>query len=99
MPSVIESWYSGSNVTLDTNWTSSQQQNGKFLGYYIAIGAILVCTWLFQSKKEPAVSVPFYKASKSKWMFDAETQIRNSYSKVSNWFADLKLDSIKTRHG
>lgn len=55
---------------------------GRHLTYYVAIGSILTVVWLLQRKKKLEVDVPFYKAAKTKWMFDSETQILDSYRKV-----------------
>jgi hypothetical protein len=55
---------------------------GRHLSYYIAIGALLFVGWLLFSKRQKHVDVPFYKAAKTKWMFDAETLILDSYTKV-----------------
>lgn len=57
----------------------------KHLSYYIALGAVLLVAYLFQSlqsTKTRRVEVPFYKVSKMKWMFDAENLVRDSYNKV-----------------
>jgi hypothetical protein len=62
----------------------------KHLGYYVAIGAVVFAAWLLQTlqaRKQKQVDVPFYKAGKMKWMFDAETLILDSYSKVRGWRA------------
>lgn len=59
----------------------------QHLSYYVAIGAILLVAWLFQSSqtsKTNRVKAPFYKASLLKWYFDAETLVRDSYTKVRN---------------
>lgn len=55
---------------------------GKHISYYVAISAMLIVAWLFQSRKQRVSAIPFYKAAKTKWMFDAETLIRDSYGKV-----------------
>ena len=60
---------------------------GQHLSYYVALGAILLAAYIFQSlqsSKSKHVEVPFYKASKMKWMFDAETLVRDSYNKVGH---------------
>lgn len=57
----------------------------QHLSYYVAIGAILLVAWLFQTSqtsKTKGVKAPFYKASILKWYFDAETLVRDSYTKV-----------------
>lgn len=79
---------------------------GKHISYYVAIGAILVAAWVLQSRK-PKLPVPFYKAAKTKWMFDAETLIRDSYAKVScsvrvdtgnsNIFHSFAMASIRSK--
>lgn len=57
---------------------------GKRFGYYLVITALLLVVWFMQSRKQTSVlGVPFYKASKTKWIFDAETLIKDSYTKVS----------------
>lgn len=58
----------------------------KHFSYYIAFGAALLVAYLFQSvqsTKSRQVEAPFYKASKMKWMFDAENLVRDSYNKVN----------------
>jgi hypothetical protein len=59
---------------------------GRHVSYYVAVGTVLLVAWLFRwrrSQQPPLAHVPFYKAGKTKWMFDAETAILDSYSKVS----------------
>lgn len=53
--------------------------------YYATIGLVLVSIWLYQSIQASnitKVKVPYYKASILKWYFDAESLVRDSYSKV-----------------
>jgi hypothetical protein len=67
------------------------------LSSYIAIGCVLLVACLFRSnkqKKAQHVDVPFYNAAKTKWFFDAETLVRDSYNKVY-----LAKASIPTYHG
>lgn len=53
------------------------------LTYYLAISVVLFLAWTWRSRKPASgVDAPFYKASKLKWMFDAETLIIDSYNKV-----------------
>jgi hypothetical protein len=61
----------------------------KHISYYVAIGTILLVAWLMQSKKQKQIHAPFYKAAKMKWWFDAETLVKDSYSKV--WTTTLSL--------
>ena len=53
---------------------------GRNLTYYLALGGLLFLAWAWRNRG-PAWA-PFYKASKLKWMFDAESLILDSYSKV-----------------
>lgn len=56
---------------------------GRNLTYYVALGGLLFLAWAWRNSR-PAlvVDAPFYRASKLKWMFDAESLILDSYSKV-----------------
>lgn len=56
---------------------------GKRASYYIAITIVLLTVWLVRSRKRTSnLELPAYKASKTKWIFDAETLIKDSYIKV-----------------
>jgi hypothetical protein len=56
---------------------------GHCTGYYIAVTIFLIAIWFFLPKKQTShLEIPFYKASKTKWIFDAETLIKDSYTKV-----------------
>lgn len=56
---------------------------GKDLTYYLAFGLIIFLTWVWRNRSPKlVVDAPFYEASKLKWMFDAESLILDSYSKV-----------------
>ncbi|KAI1366518.1 cytochrome P450 [Xylaria arbuscula] len=70
------------SLTLATNDITHQiQANGRFI-YYAALGAIAFCVLLFHSpKRGPHVSAPFYEVSRMKWMFSADTLIKDSYCK------------------
>ncbi|OHW96647.1 cytochrome p450 [Colletotrichum incanum] len=63
---------------------------GRHMSYYVAIGTILLVAWLFQSRKKKLPEMPFYEAAKTKWMFDAETLIRDSYSKFRDTVYQIK---------
>jgi hypothetical protein len=58
--------------------------HGSHLNYWLALGFVLFSAFLIKSgrRKHAGVDVPFYKASKMKWMFDAENLVRDSYNKV-----------------
>lgn len=56
---------------------------GHCTAYYIAVTIFLIAIWFFLPKKQTShLEIPFYKASKTKWIFDAETLIKDSYTKV-----------------
>lgn len=56
---------------------------GKRTGYYITFTLFILTLWLILPKKQRSqLEVPFYKASKKNWIFDAETLIKDSYTKV-----------------
>ncbi|KAI3527672.1 cytochrome P450 [Colletotrichum filicis] len=63
---------------------------GQHISYYVAISAMLVVAWLFQSRRPKFPDMPFYKAAKTKWMFDAETLIRDSYGKFRDTVYQIK---------
>ena len=71
--------------------------SGKRASYYVAIAVVLFAAWLLQSRKSASkIEVPFYKASKRKWIFDAENLIKDSYRKVGRCAQDLWRDSSHT---
>jgi hypothetical protein len=56
---------------------------GKRAGYYITFTILIATLWLILPKKKTSqLEIPFYKASKTKWIFDAESLIKDSYTKV-----------------
>ncbi|KAI3324948.1 cytochrome P450 [Xylariaceae sp. AK1471] len=64
------------------NGIPDQIQASNRIICYAAVGTILLYAWFFHSpKREPRVSAPFYEVSRMKWMFSADTLIKNSYSK------------------
>ncbi|KAI4863164.1 ent-kaurene oxidase [Hypoxylon rubiginosum] len=95
MPSMVEDAGPRTNFTIETDVLPNQVLAGSRLSYYIAISVVLFCIWFFQpSKKNCGVSAPFYKASRLKWMFSADTLVKDSYSK----FRD-RVYQIKTTEG
>ncbi|XDG02270.1 hypothetical protein ABKA04_001885 [Annulohypoxylon sp. FPYF3050] len=95
MPSIIENASPRTNFTTVADVLPSNVLGGSRLSYYVAISAILLCVWLFQPDKQKCgVSAPFYKASRLKWMFSADTLVKDSYSK----FRDA-VYQIKTTEG
>ena len=70
----------------------------KLLTYYVAIGAVLVVAWLIQPKKQcSTIPVPFYKAPKTKWIFSAETLVKDSYRKVCSKLRSAKGGRCRLR--
>lgn len=71
------------NFTIVADVVPNQVLVGSHLSYYVAISAVIFCIWLFQpTKQKCGVLAPFYKASRLKWMFSADTLIKDSYAKV-----------------
>jgi len=65
------------------------------LRYYLAACCVLLALFLFRSKKSKMhPDIPFYKASKAKWIFDAETLVRKSYGQYHD-----KVYQIKATEG
>ncbi|KAI1659919.1 ent-kaurene oxidase [Daldinia decipiens] len=91
MPSIIEDASPRTNFTIVADALPSQVLDGSRLSYYVAISAVLFCIWLFQSGKQKcSVSAPFYQASRLKWMFNADTLIKDSYSKFRDTVYQVK---------
>ncbi|KAH7309460.1 cytochrome P450 [Stachybotrys elegans] len=64
---------------------------GNRVAYYVGAAALIITAWSLQSKKKaPHIEVPFYKASKLKWIFDAETLIKHSYDKFKDAIYQIK---------
>lgn len=80
MPS-MEHYHDSANLTDPADMMSHPVLGCDHMTYYIAIAAVLLVAFLLRPSREPVVSAPFYKASKLKWMFSAETLVRDSYGK------------------
>ena len=53
------------------------------LTYYLAISIVLFLAWTWRNRRPVSgVDAPLYKASKLRWMFDAESLIIDSYNRV-----------------
>ncbi|KAF7554485.1 hypothetical protein G7046_g6810 [Stylonectria norvegica] len=67
---------------------------GKRFSYYAAILLVLLAVWVLQSslfrKQTSKLDIPFYKASKTKWIFDAESLIKDSYEKFQDRVYQIK---------
>ncbi|KAI0135259.1 ent-kaurene oxidase [Daldinia grandis] len=98
MPSIIEDASPRTNFTVVTDALPSQVLGGSRLSYYVAISAVLLCIWFFQSDKQKcSVSAPFYQASRFKWMFNADTLIKDSYSKFRDTVYQIKsTEGVRT---
>ncbi|PFH61297.1 hypothetical protein XA68_17714 [Ophiocordyceps unilateralis] len=80
------------NLSSEAAWHSALETRGPShppvdsrLNYYLAVAAILLVAWLAQVRKRQCdISVPLYKASKTKWIFAAETLIKDSYLKFQD---------------
>ncbi|KAI1482955.1 ent-kaurene oxidase [Daldinia eschscholtzii] len=98
MPSIIEDATPRTNFTIVGDVLPSQILAGSRLSYYIAISVVLFCIWLFQSDRQKcSVSAPFYKASRLKWMFSADTLIRDSYFKFRDNVYQIKsTEGVRT---
>ncbi|KAI0814385.1 cytochrome P450 [Xylaria sp. FL0064] len=81
-----------------TNDISHQISTNGRLIYYVAITAIALCVWLFGSqKREPYVSAPFYGVSRIKWMFNADSLIKDSYCKFrDNVYQIRSTEGVRT---
>ncbi|KAF4451894.1 hypothetical protein F53441_5213 [Fusarium austroafricanum] len=60
-------------------------------GCYITITVFFVTIWVILAKKQTShLEIPFYKAPKTKWIFDAETLIKDSYTKFRDRVYQIK---------
>lgn len=58
---------------------------GKRWSYYMGISALLILLWCIKLRRQsmdPAVGFPHYKGSKFKWIFSAESLVKDSYKQV-----------------
>ncbi|RFU74429.1 hypothetical protein TARUN_7822 [Trichoderma arundinaceum] len=59
--------------------------------FYATAFVVLLAAWLLRPKSRSSkLSVPFYGASKLKWIFDAESQIVQSYTKFRDQVYQIK---------
>ncbi|KAH8887497.1 cytochrome P450 [Thozetella sp. PMI_491] len=85
----------GRDSPLDLSASSPLLPRPTHLSYYVAVACVLFVTFLMRAGKgKGSVDAPFYKASKMKWMFDAETLVRDSYNKFYG-----KVYQIKATEG
>ncbi|KAM0272214.1 hypothetical protein ACHAQH_008796 [Verticillium albo-atrum] len=62
----------------------------KNLSYYLGLCVVLFAAWMFQSKKQKQIDVPFYKAAKTRWIFAAESLILDSYNKFRDTIYQIR---------
>ncbi len=55
---------------------------GSHLSYYVALACVLLVVYVLRGRRKSQLNLPFYKAAKTKWIFDAERLVRDSYNKV-----------------
>lgn len=86
------------NFTIVADVVPNQVLVGSHLSYYVAISAVIFCIWLFQpTKQKCGVLAPFYKASRLKWMFSADTLIKDSYAKFRDTVYQIKTtEGVRT---
>ncbi len=79
--------FSKMDSALDLHPAAHMVVQSGHLSYYIAIACVLLAVFLAQSTKQSKMiaDIPFYKAAKTKWIFDAETLVRDSYNKVHTY--------------
>lgn len=82
-----------SNVTGTESLLQAQEPVGSRLSYCLALLVVVVVAYLMRPKTERPVSAPFYKASRMKWMFSADTLVRDSYGKVRIGIPFTRLSS------
>jgi hypothetical protein len=84
--------------TIDLQPSPDAVIGARYWSYYVALACVLLAGVLLRSSRERGgVDAPFYKASRMKWMFDAETLVRDSYNKVRPYSSLHLLDLLWTR--
>ncbi|KAI1639694.1 cytochrome P450 [Biscogniauxia mediterranea] len=100
MPSIVEDShpYVTNFTTVVTQKLPWQEMIGSRFSYYVAIVTVLFCVWLSQPTKQKCrVAAPFYKASRIKWMFNADALIQDSYSKFRDCVYQIKsTEGVRT---
>ncbi|KAI2608659.1 ent-kaurene oxidase [Hypoxylon fragiforme] len=98
MPSMIEDAGPHTNFTLVSDILPDRVLGGSRLSYYVAIVTVLFCIWLWQPNKQKCVvSAPLYKASRLKWMFNADALVKDSYRKFRDAVYQIKsTEGVRT---
>ncbi|KAK7910895.1 hypothetical protein PG985_013376 [Apiospora marii] len=91
-PQIMEEMRLSSNVTGPEVLLQSQSQEpaSSRLSYYLALLVALLVAYLMRPTTKLSVSAPFYKASRMKWMFSADTLVRDSYGKFRDRIYNIK---------
>ncbi|KAK8041268.1 hypothetical protein PG994_014275 [Apiospora phragmitis] len=89
-PQIMEEMRMSNNGTGPEALLQSPESEGSHLSYYFALLVALVVAYLLRPKTQRAVSAPFYKASRMKWMFSADTLVRDSYGKFRDRIYNIK---------
>ncbi|KAI1332107.1 cytochrome P450 [Xylariaceae sp. FL0255] len=84
------------NISSTIQALSNQISNPHHTSYYVTIIAILFCAWFFKpNTKRTRISAPFYKASRIKWMFNADSLIKDSYSKAHSTYQIKSTEGVR----
>lgn len=67
------------------------------LGFYVAVGCILLAAYFIRGNRVGYVDAPFYKAAKSQWFYEADTLVRDSYDKVGTIWRCLSHPSFSSK--
>ncbi|KAI0124293.1 cytochrome P450 [Xylariales sp. AK1849] len=93
----MEDLHTPSNMTTTFGTLSPRMLIGNNFSYYVAIAAVLSVVYFLRSGKDNGVSAPFYKASRMKWMFSADSLVRDSYNKFRDQVYQIKAtEGIRT---
>lgn len=78
--------------TLKAQVESQALERSSHVSYYATIFCVLLLVYLLSPlNRSNGVDVPFYKAGKMKWIFDAESLVVDSYNKVNSVPPRLEL--------
>lgn len=82
--------FPASNMTSTVDLPTPSAVIGNNLSYYAITAVALLLVWLCQPRKHNVVSAPFYKASRMKWWFSADSAVRDSYNKFKDQVYQIK---------
>ncbi|KAI0157254.1 cytochrome P450 [Xylariaceae sp. FL1272] len=79
------------NFTTTIDHVSLQGQHLHHAIYYTTATLLFFCAWFLQSAKYKTYNlIPYYGASRIKWMFSADVLIRDSYRKFQDTVYEVK---------